>query len=878
MNTAPSLSYDASKLPPMLTQYLEYKAKYPDALLLFQVGDFYETFFEDAVTISRAINLTLTSRDKNSAKPIPMAGVPIGVIDSYIDRLVNLGHSVALVSQVEVVGNQKGMIGRKLERVITPGVRILSHSGSDKGENVLVAIYFDSEEEGAIAFSTLQSGKVFVKEHVSLARVGEEVRALSPSEVVVTRSGPIVRKLPHFPWAKSLSVKIRPDNFADVGGASRRELAKIEGYGSLGASSKRAVRLLLSYVDEATVDSSISIASIEVARISKTLTIDAATRANLEIVKNLRDGGVDGTLLSVVDRTATPSGARFLRGALLNPLTDVSEIQQRLDSVSFFKGERDSREVLRFELKGVGDLERIATRIELKSVTPRELGALRDALVVLGRIKIFSQYCAVPPLLLDLQRRVVVSPALTRESKLRWFVEVPPLSSQEGGIFSDGVHEEIDKLREIKRSGRSWIDELELKERTQSGIPSLKIKYNNVIGYYFEVTKTHLSKVPAHFIRRQSTVQGERFSTTELQQREEELMNAEGKLFALERSIFEEIRGALINYVRELRELSLAVGELDTLLSFGDVADKEDYSLPVITEGRSLLIEKGKHPVLATLLQGSIIPNSLSLVESGKRCMILTGPNMGGKSTYLRQAALIVILAQAGSFVPAERAEIGIVDKLFARIGASDNMVEGESTFMVEMREASLIVGNATDRSLILIDELGRGTATADGLALAHAIVEWLVTLVQARVLFATHYHELTDLEKEFPSVGNLSVGSADSEGEVVFTHQICEGPASKSYGLEVARLAGLPKNLIARARTFLSGYEAEAPVRKTAKGSSSQLSFFSEERTVVKEPPDLMKLRALRDKIRGLSPDDTTPREALGLLAALHKEVEETL
>lgn len=877
-NTAAPL-FDEN-LPPMLRQYLEYKARHEDALLLFQVGDFYETFFDDAVTISKALNLTLTSRDKNSPNPIPMAGVPLAVVDGYVERLVALGHSVALVSQTEAPQSGKGMFGRKLERIVTPGVRLLAGADGGRAESLLASVYLEGDEEGAIAYSSVQSGRVFVREQINLRTFAQELAKIGPAEVVVSRTGALAKRLPHYPWAKSISIKLRAETASDVGGVKNRDLAKIDGYGRLSPQAKRAVRMLLNYLDETTVDAAVSVAEIRVASDDSVMSIDAATRSNLELVRNLRDGGADGSLLSVLDYTKTAAGSRFLRAALLNPLLNRKEIDARLATVRFFKGRIEARNELSDLLSRISDIERIAARVELKSVTPRELGGLRDSLQVLPKLceKVAREVSQAEDKASPLLHRFTKTLVLDGDIDVlldRALVDVPPLGSNEGELIRDGYHAEVDRLRTLKSTGRGWIADLEGRERAATGITSLKIKYNNVIGYFFEVTKANLGRVPAQYIRRQSMVGGERFTTPELQAHEQELQSAESKLCVFERQLFEELRGRVLLAVPELRKLSREIAELDCMLSFAEAADREDLVEPQMTDAQDLLIKNGRHPVVAKLLHGRFVPNSLALDSKAHQCMVITGPNMGGKSTFLRQAAILVIMAQAGSFVPADSATIGVVDRIFARIGASDNMTEGESTFMVEMREASHIISNATRRSLLLIDEIGRGTATADGLSIAHAILEWIVTETKCRTLFATHYHELTTLESSYPSVGNLSVGSADVDGDVVFTHQIQPGPANRSYGLEVARLAGLPKNLIERARGYLLEFEAtreriSAPLRTE---NANQLSFFcapSVVREKVVEPQDYRQLTELKRKLAEIALDDLSPRQALELLFEL--------
>lgn len=862
----------SQKLPPMLTQYLEYKAKHPDALLLFQVGDFYETFFEDAVTISRVLNLTLTSRDKNSPKPIPMAGVPIGVIDSYLDRLVAQGYSVALVSQSEAPQNGKGMFSRKLERIVTPGVRILGGAEAAAGAGTVAAVYLSSADEGAIAFTDVQSGIVQVREHISSRNLSMELPAIAPDEVVLTRTSPFAPRAGQLPWLRSLSVKLRPDPASDSAASDRRTLAAIKGYSTLSPWARRAVRMLVSYIDETTVDAAISLSEIRIRTDAAVMTIDATTRANLELVRSLRDGTDEGTLASVLDLTCSSGGGRLIRSWIVAPLVEPEAIRARLSSVRFLREQVLMRAELRQRLEAVCDVERIGARIDLLSAAPRELGALRDTIRALPEIRRAIEGAGVPELLQEAVAQLEVSPQVLE--LLEGLAEVPPLSTHEGGIFRDGFDQEIDRLRALKSHGHSWIAELESKERESSGISSLKIRYNNIIGFFFEITKANLARVPAHFVRRQATANSERFSTPELAEREQQVLGAEGALFARERSLFERIRESLRQSTEEIRRVARALSAIDVLASFAELADREAYSEPEIVESPELVIEDGKHPVLAKLLRSDFVPNSLAMQPGSMSCAVITGPNMGGKSTYLRQAALVTIMAQIGSFVPARCARVGIVDRIFARLGASDNLAEGESTFMVEMREAAHIVAHATPRSLLLIDEIGRGTATADGLAIARAILEWIVTERGCRTLFATHFHELTALAGALPGVVNLSVGSVEQGEDVLFTHQICEGAANQSYGIAVAKLAGLPPELIDAARAHLSELAAQRSCRDAAR--SGQLSFFDapastpivRERRVV--PADYAGLTKLRDTLCTIDIDGVSPREALDILAGL--------
>lgn len=867
---------EGGKLPPMLAQYLAYKRSHPDCLLFFQVGDFYELFFDDAVTVARTLNLTLTTRDKNSPDPVPMCGVPIGVVDGYIDRLVSAGFSAAVVSQVGVPTG-KGMVARELERIVTPGIRLLGHAVErDAVGAVVAAVYPDRESEFAIAYADVQTGVVQVREGISPGRLGAEVARLAPAEIVVpllVEGRKVDRRLG---WVREIdalggthALKFRTDGSrSDV-----RVLGEIPGYATLAPTTQRAVRLLIDYVDEVTVGARLVVRRIATARDGETVAIDATTRRNLELVRATRDNGVEGSLYHFMNRTVTPGGARALRGRIVSPAASLDRVVACHLAVASFVAHGEARAEIRRSLEFLPDLERVAARIELGVVTPRELGALRNALDQLPRLRAAlgrERGEELGEIVAEIESGLTV-PAEWPDLLTRALADDPPLVAADGGIIRAGYDPELDRLRTVKSTSTAFIADLEAREKARTGIGSLKVRYNNVIGFFIEVTKANIDRVPGDFIRRQHTANGERFTTAELRALEVEVLGADAKVAALEGRLFGELRERLRGAVPEVRRLAGVIAELDVHAALAELAEGEDLVRPEMMTDTDLVIEEGRHPVVARLLEGRFVPNSLELRAGGKRCALITGPNMGGKSTFLRQAALIVIMAQAGSFVPARAARLGLVDRVFARIGASDNLAEGESTFMVEMREVSHIVAQATERSLVLVDEVGRGTATTDGLALAQAILEWIVTQVDCRTLFATHFHELTALDTVYPALDNLSVGSVDDGGDVVFTHAICRGAASKSYGLEVAKRAGLPAPLLERARVLLTAVGAGAGERPAMVGATSQLPLFAAAPVEVTRPPaDYAALQALGRRLQGVDLNQTTPLEALLLLNEL--------
>lgn len=868
----------------MLVQYTELKRQMPDSLLFFQVGDFYELFFEDAVTVSRALNLTLTSRDKNNPEPVPMCGVPIAVVDGYVDRLVALGFSAALVSQREQTIGGKTVISRKLDRIVTPGIRLLANTDNQYASALVAAVLWSSDQDLAVAVTDVQSGRVVVRESLDLPAARLELARLAPSEVVVPNSldghpvdrrSSLVRDLESA--SRSSVLKLRADSGPQSG--QGRSFPSIAGYSTLSPTAKRAVRLLVNYVDETTVESTVHISEISVGKQDHALVIDAITQANLELVKNARDGSRRGTLYEYLDRTVSSAGARLLRAWILQPLLEPAAIRGRLEAVRALKGAALARARLRERLNGAPDLERIAARLELDVASPRELGAMRDLLAALPQIRADLGDVLTAKAhgaLSELSARLT-APAGVAELLERTLVENPPPSASEGGMIKEGFDPEVDRLRSVRNEGHSWMDLLEAEERKRTGIGSLRIRNNSVLGYFIEVTRANLHKVPPHYVRRQSTANSDRFTTPDLTSRQTEVMGALDKLIALERKLFEGLRRKLAESAGESRELGRACAELDTLASLAELAEREQLAEPVVDDSRILRIVDGRHPVLSAALQSRFIANSIDLADASNFA-IITGPNMGGKSTFLRQCSLIVIMAQIGSYVSAESAHVGVTDRIFARIGASDDIHEGESTFMVEMKEAANIIANATERSLLVIDEIGRGTTTSDGLAIAQAILEWLVNESRSRSLFATHFHELTAMERQYPAIVNLSVGSIDRDGEVIFTHRINSGPANRSYGLEVAKLAGLPYNLLARAKDILAELEAQRGGRKEER--SSQLSIFGSPasgaaRPAPRElPSDYGNLKKMSEELRSLDPDRLTPLQALHALYSLKEHL----
>lgn len=878
-----------AKLPPMLSQYLEYKRLHPDALIFFQVGDFYEVFFEDAVTVAGSLNLTLTSRDKSSPTPIPMCGVPVAVVDGYLERLVDLGFSVAVVSQAEPATPGRGMVRRELERIVTPGIRLFGKSESASSD-FIAALYFENEQEVALAYTDVPSGVVLVREGLSRAEGQREIIRLAPAELVVPQVLAGKKQDLRQGWLRSLQValpsliiKFRPDNYLSLSAATARVFTEIDGYATLDLVAKKSVRVLVSFIDEITCQKQLPIKKVRTVSDDQTVLLDANSRKHLELVSNAKDGSSKGTLLDFLDCTRTQGGRKLLRQWLLNPLTSIEEIHDRQDAIEVLLEHSQERKGLLEQFSLNNDLERIAARIELLAVLPRELAVLRDVLESLPRLKdhlgrILTGKDARTNCL-QLLHASLERPQELFELLSNCLAEDPPFQLSEGGVIKAGFSTELDHLRAIRKDGKRWITELELREKAATGINSLKIRYNGVLGYYIEVTKANLDKVPAHYVGRQSTVGAERFFTDQLKLHEKELLGAEQKQFELEKDLYQQLKAQIIQYSQAVRVIAAALSQLDLFLALASGAEREQLVRPVVDQSFDIEISQGRHPILAKLLQGRYVPNDLEMTAETGRCLIVTGPNMGGKSTYLRQAALIVIMAQIGSFVPVRQARIGVVDRIFTRLGASDDLSEGESTFMVEMREAAAILANASKRSLLLIDEIGRGTATTDGLAIAQAILEWIVVRIKARTLFATHFRELTQLEEDYQEVLNLSVGSVEQEQQVVFTHQICRGSARKSYGVEVAKLAGLPPLVLQRAASLMAELDHHGSAK--ALENSNQLSMFeslpkAKPRaenpfgSAAPMPDDYPKLQKIREDLVKLEINDISPVQALNFLAEL--------
>jgi DNA mismatch repair protein MutS len=870
-----------------MRQYSAIKKEHPEALLFFRLGDFYELFFEDAVVAARELQITLTSRNKEKGVAVPMCGVPYHAAEGYIAKLIRKGFKVAVCDQVEDPRLAKTLVRREVTRVVTPGTAADSTLSSEEN-NFLAALARVGEAVGFAALD-LSTGDFRATEFSgpdAERRIREELAQLRPREVLFASSLPLLERQPgkasaeldlmssfaetpldDWVFAPDYAVPLVENHFG---------VLSLEGFGLAGrAAAATAAGAVLHYVRATQRGTLAHVDRIGFYERQDCLVLDAVTVRNLELLEPLFAGaGEEVTFFRALDQTVTPMGKRLLRSWMLRPSIDIAEITRRLDAVEALARELMTREELRRALDGILDLERLLSRVTLEAANPRDLLALAASL---AKIPAVRQALGHVPC----ERLAALHGSLDELGDLRARIErtivaEPPLSFAEGGVVRSGVDAALDELRDLSHNSKQVIAQIEERERQRTGIGSLKVKFNSVFGYYIEISKPNLHLAPADYERKQTLVNAERFTTPELKQYESKILEAQEKIFEIERRLFTELRAAIAAEARRIRQTALALAEVDVLANLAHLAANRGYCRPQFDETSDatgeLEVIEGRHPVIERqeLMRSAerFVPNDLYLNATTHSILLLTGPNMGGKSTYLRQAALVVILAQMGSFVPARSARLGVVDRIFTRIGASDNLARGRSTFMVEMMETAAILNTATPRSLILLDEIGRGTATYDGLAIAWAAVEYIHARTRAKTLFATHYHELTELADRLSGVKNFHVSVKESAGGIVFLRKVEPGPADKSYGIEVAKLAGLPMEVITRAREVLAEHESaehqvtdhlavERPV------ASAQITLFT---------PLTEKIV---ERIRAADVDRLTPLEALNLLNELKKQLE---
>jgi len=869
---------------PMMRQYLEVKARHPDAILFFRLGDFYEMFFEDALRASEALSITLTARAKGDDK-VPMCGVPHHAARGYVARLLEQGFKVAICDQVEEPG-KSAIVRREVTRVVTPGMVLDDQLLDPREPSFLGAVALrESEAGGGLALLDASTGDLRCGEVADDGRLVEELRRAGVRELLLSREAAASVRGRELALAVGAPVSEREEaDFARAEEKLARRLgtAGLAGFGVAGLPlGMAAAAAALAYLEDTQRASAVHVDRISRLAVDGVLLVDEATRTNLELERTLSGARRKGSLLGLLDRTSTGAGARRLAEWLRYPLVEVGAIEARLDAVEELAGSAVLREGLAEGLRSVGDLERILSRLALRQGNARDLRGLATALLALpGLWAVLSG--ARSALLREAGAGVLGLESLAAHLD-RAVAEEPPTGLEEGGLIRRGFSAELDRVVAAAEGGKGTIAALEAKEKQRTGIGSLKVRYNRVFGYYLEVTKANLHLVPPDYQRRQTTVGGERFITPELKEFEELVLGAEEKRFALEKALFEELRARVLAEAGPIRSAAAAAALADVLLSLGRVAAERGYCRPQVDGSEVLEIVDGRHPVVEAMLpadSGGFVPNDVAVASSAEgegspgQLLVITGPNMAGKSTVMRQAALITLLAQMGSFVPARRARVGVVDRIFTRVGASDDLARGRSTFMVEMTETAAIVHNATRRSLVVLDEIGRGTSTFDGLSIAWAVAEHLHDQVGCRTLFATHYHELQDLARERPRVRNLTVAVREVGDRVVFLRKLVQGGASRSYGIEVAKLAGLPAAILARAREILGNLESlevdEGGHAALARGGrrrpgqpQAQLGLFA--------APDA-RLERLRRELAGLDLDGLRPLDALNLLAGWKK------
>ncbi|MDY6862535.1 MAG: DNA mismatch repair protein MutS [Thermodesulfobacteriota bacterium] len=879
-------------MTPMIKQYLEIKNKVPEAILFFRLGDFYEMFLEDAKKASRILDITLTGRDAGKGNRVPMCGVPYHSSKSYINRLVKEGHKVAICEQVEDPKKCKGIVKREIIRIVTPGTNLESED-VDFVRNQYISSFCHNKHKFGFAYVDVGTGIFKVSELESEEKLLDEMCRIEPKELIHPFGLERFKKISHYlALHKEILLKGYEDFFfaREDGEKKLKEVFKIKSIKGLGLAdfpaATCAAGAIIHFLNENLLHSLEHIKQPSYYSTSKYMILDHRTQQNLELVSPLNGGSKKSTLLGILNQTLTPMGARLLMDWIRQPLLSPEKIKKRHEAVEALLKEEESLDRIREHLNKIPDIERILSRINCGNTSARDLLAIKEVLSITPQIKKIINSFNDP-----LVRKIgdgILDLGKLYESLDKAIIENPPLGIKEGGIIKSGYNNELDGLREISSSARSLINRLQEKERDRTGIKSLKIKYNRVFGYYIEITKANLSQVPDYFIRKQTLSNVERFTFPELKEYEEKILGAEEGSHQLEYEIFEEIRKLLLNFIIEIQKIAESIAYLDVLGCFAILAVKNNYTKPEIHQGAQIIIEGGRHPIVEKMLPaGEFVENYTYLDRKENRLQIITGPNMSGKSTYLRQVALIVLMAQIGSFVPSNKARIGIVDRIFTRVGASDNLARGESTFMTEMVETANILNNATPKSFIILDELGRGTSTYDGLSIAWAVCEFLQDIKGAcpRTLMATHYHELTQLEGLLQGIKNYCISIKEYEDEIVFLRKVIPGVSFRSYGIHVGRLAGIPEDVLKRAEEILFSLEEEKlAMKKTAENFSKkqnkniiqELPLFKNNtgKKPVTTPFDLMHLVSNDTKgneivceIQNLKLDNITPKDALSLL-----------
>ena len=878
-----------AELTPMMQQYMETKKEYSDCILFYRLGDFYEMFFDDALTASRELEITLTGKNCGLEERAPMCGVPYHAVDSYLNRLVSKGYKVAICEQMEDPATAKGIVKREVVRIVTPGTNLDTQSLDETKNNYIMCIVYVADRYG-VSIADVTTGEYMVTEIEDSGKLFDEIYKFMPSELICNeafymsgmdfddmrdRLGITIYALDAWYFDDSVCKRTLKDHF----GVSSMEALGLGDYdcGIIGAGA------LLKYLEETQKTSLSHLTRLVGYTTGKYMLLDSSTRRNLELCETLREKQKKGSLLWVLDKTKTAMGARTLRKYIEQPLIDRTMIERRLGAVEELKNNAISREEIREYLSPVYDLERLVGKIAYKSANPRDLIAFQSSLAMLPHIKCILQDMR-SPLLVEIRESLdtledlcsLVSEAICEE---------PPLAMKEGGIIREGYNEEVDRLRSAKTEGKNWLAKLEEEEREKTGIKNLRIRYNKVFGYYLEVTNSFKHLVPDYYTRKQTLANAERYIIPRLKELEDTIMGAEDKLYALEYQLYCEVRDKIGAEIPRIQSTAKAVAQIDVFASLALVAERNNYVKPKLNDKGQIQIKDGRHPVVERMIPNDMfIANDTCLDDKKNRISIITGPNMAGKSTYMRQTALIVLMAQIGSFVPASSANIGIVDRIFTRVGASDDLASGQSTFMVEMTEVANILRNATRHSLLILDEIGRGTSTFDGLSIAWAVVEHIsnTRLLGAKTLFATHYHELTELEGKIDNVNNYCIAVKEKGDDIVFLRKIVKGGADKSYGIQVAKLAGVPDSVIERAKEIVEellhvdittrirdiavgnhGHEGKGKPKKYDEVDLAQMSLF-----------DTVKDDDVLEELKNLDVSNLTPIEALNTLYQLQNKL----
>ncbi len=860
---------------PMMQQYFEIKKQHPDEILFYRVGDFYEMFYDDALTASRELELTLTGKNCGKEERAPMCGVPFHSYEGYVARLIAKGYKVAICEQMEDPALAKGLVKRDIIRVVTPGTVIESSMLAEDKNNYLCAIYLKKQRRSwraGVCFADISTGEAYATE-LSAEKMGgaiiTELCRYMPSEILINTAMLDLKDVTaYIKQHTSALVELREDACckdsvvdAELTAQFGADWRKTCGFAE-GGMVPYAVAMLLGYLKETQKHGIERIRAVQNYADAQYMRLSPVTRANLELTETMRGREKKGTLLWVLDKTETSMGKRLLRAWIEQPLVDSAAINARLDAVDALYQENVARGDLKEALGRVFDIERLTTRILYGSATPREVCALGDTCDALPEVRRIAEASAAPLL----QKLAAdIDPLEDILSRIRSAIgDDPPASLKDGGVIRPGYNSEVDELRDIMHGGKGYLSQLEARLREETGIPKLKIGFNKVFGYYIEVSRSYTGSVPDTFTRKQTLTTGERYITPELKDLENKILGANERLLVLEHQLFADLLSAISAEILRIQKTASAVAQLDVLAAFAEVAVCNNYVKPTVDDSDVLDIAEGRHPVIEQMLKGSLfVPNDTTLDETDNRMLIITGPNMAGKSTYMRQNALIALMAQIGSFVPAASCRVGVVDAIFTRVGASDDLAAGQSTFMVEMTEVAEILEHATNNSLVILDEIGRGTSTFDGMSIARAVVEHICAHIGCKTLFATHYHELTELEQDVEGVKNYNIAVKKRGEDITFLRRIVAGPADDSYGIEVAKLAGLPSSVTRRAHEVLRQLEASAP----GANASMQLDFETVHAYQNPEVPS-----EVVDKLKSVDVETLTPIEALNFLYELKK------